>query len=630
MALQSLLLCPEEKTARVLSRVLSELEIGMEQCTEPFDAVKKLMRQRYDAVIVDWENEANATLVLKNARMSPANKTSLAVAIVEGQTSVRNAFRAGANFVLYKPISLEQAKTSLRAARALMQRGAEAAAKSQGGQAAESGPTLVPPQNFAAGTSSHPTQPSSSSHRLAPVTPISTPSQSVAAPTMSATETSWGPAGTAAAPAKESQSTIEELRNLAGNVLDQFQGATDSSPKATTVVDARFADSKIVKTFPGTTKSDEEGDFYKLDIDADPSAPSKPKSAVKAPEARVPVKPQVEVQRTSTPPPAETPKGTEPELASIAEPLGKRGISTFDEVRKRVAAQSSRTVRSAFDAPAAEVGSGGFPKPVLLGIAAVVVVVSIVFAIIHFRSAPSRQPVAQQEQAAPAPAQEQPPVVTMSTPTPTNVTVEPIPQVPSAKSEFKTGKEVLSKPSAGKAAPQSAPPPQQTEVKPASPADENTADSEPEVTVHKLAAIEKPKSQPHSEVAEAAPPALDALGSTPNTDAVGGIVATAVAVPKLVAPDRVRVSQGVSQGLVLQMVKPQYPATARAMHLQGAVLLDALIGKDGAVKNLKTVKGHPVLAKSALDAVKLWRYKPYLLNGQPVEVETQITVNFLP
>ncbi|HZU45373.1 MAG TPA: hypothetical protein VE994_22030, partial [Terriglobales bacterium] len=103
MALQSLLLCPEEKTARVLSRVLSELEIAMEQCTEPFDAVKKLMRQRYDAVIVDWENEANATLVLKNARMSPANKTSLAVAIVEGQTSVRNAFRAGANFVLYKP-----------------------------------------------------------------------------------------------------------------------------------------------------------------------------------------------------------------------------------------------------------------------------------------------------------------------------------------------------------------------------------------------------------------------------------------------------------------------------------------------------------------------------------------------
>lgn len=628
MALQSLLLCPEEKTARVLSRVLSELEIGMEQCTEPFDAVKKLMRQRYDAVIVDWENEANATLVLKNARMSPANKTSLAVAIVEGQTSVRNAFRAGANFVLYKPISLEQAKTSLRAARALMQRGAEAAAKSQGGEAAQGGPSLVPPQNFPAGANSQSSQAFSSSPRLAPVTPISTPSQPASAPTMSATDASWGQAGTAAAPAKESQSPIEELRNLAGNVLDKFQGAKDVSPKATTVVDARFADSKTVKSFPGTTpKSDEDGDFYKLDLDADPSAPSKAKPAGKVTEARVSVKPQVESPRPSTPPAGEKAKGTEPELASIAEPLGKRAVSTFDEVRNRVAAQGARAVPSVFDAPAAEEGSGGFPKPVLLGVAGFLVVAAIVFTIIHFRSTSSPQTVAQQEQS--APAQQQAPAAVMSTPTPTEVTVEPVPQVPPVKSEFKTGKEVLAKPSAGKAAPQSAAAMQQADVKPA-PVDENTADSEPEVTVHKLAAPAKAKQQPQPEVAEAAPPSLGALGSTPDTDAVGGIVGTPVAVPKLVAPDRVRVSQGVSQGMLLHMVKPQYPATARAMRLQGAVLLDALIGKDGAVKNLKTVKGHPVLAKAALDAVKQWRYKPYLLNDQPVEVETQITVNFLP
>jgi TonB family protein len=628
MALQSLLLCPEEKTARVLSRVLSELEIGMEQCTEPFDAVKKLMRQRYDAVIVDWENEANATLVLKNARMSPSNKTSLAVAIVEGQTSVRNAFRAGANFVLYKPISLEQAKTSLRAARALMQRGAEAAAKGQGGEGAQGGPTLVPPQNFPGATSFQSSQPSSPSSRMAPVTPISTPSPSVAAPTMSATESSWGQAGAAAAPAKETQSPIEELRNLAGNVLDKFQGPRVSSPKATTVVDARFSDTKIVKSFPGTTpKSDEDGDFYKLDLDADPSAPSKAKPAAKVTEARVLAKPQVESPRVSTPATAEKPNVTEPELASIAEPLGKRAISTFDEVRNRVAAQASRAVPSAFDAPAAEEGSGGFPKPVLLGVAAVVVVVGLVVAIIHFRSASSPQPVAQQEQS--APAQQQPAAVAMSTPTPTDVTVEPVPQVPPAKGEFKTGKEVLPKPSAGKAAPQSTAGTQQAEVKPG-PLDESTGDSEPEVTVHKLAAPVKPKQQPEAEVAEAAPPSLAALGSTAGTDQMGGIVGTPVSVPKLVAPDRVRVSQGVSQGMLVQMVKPQYPAVARAMRLQGAVLLDALISKDGAVKNLKVVKGHPVLAKAALDAVKQWRYKPYLLNDQPVEVETQITVNFLP
>ena len=78
------------------------------------------------------------------------------------------------------------------------------------------------------------------------------------------------------------------------------------------------------------------------------------------------------------------------------------------------------------------------------------------------------------------------------------------------------------------------------------------------------------------------------------------------------------------------MVKPHYPEAARSMRLQGAVVLEALIGKDGAVKNLKVVTGHSMLAKAAVDAVRQWRYKPYLLNGQPVSVETQITVKFMP
>jgi len=621
MALQSLLLCPEEKTARVLSRVLAELEIGMEQCTEPFDAVKKLMRQRYDAVIVDWENEANATLVLKNARMSPANKTSLAVAIVEGQTSVRNAFRAGANFVLYKPISLEQAKTSLRAARALMQRGAEAAARGQGGEAAESGPALVPPQDFA-----KPAQSSSSAPRLASVTPISTPSQPFGSPTMSAPDISRGQAGTATAPAKEAQGTaaLEDLRNLAGNALDNFQSGS-AAAKATTAVEPRVSESSksVVKPFPGSAaKSDEDGEFYKLDLDADPSSPAAvAKSATKVPEVRVPVKGPVEVQRAATPPVApEKPKAVEPEVTAIAEPLGKRAVSTFDEVRNRFAAKP-RSVPSAFDVPETEEQTAGFPKPVLFGVAAVVVVAVIIFAILHVRSTTATHAVAQQQQpAAAAPQQAAAPE-----PTPTPVTVEPVPQLPPVKAELKNGKENLSKPSAGKTASANTAP-AQAEAKPA-PAAADQNDVEPEVEIRKLTPA--PKSKPQPEVAEAAPPSLDVLGTPDESSAVGGIVGSPVAVPKLVAPDRVRVSQGVSQGNLAQMVKPVYPANARTMHIQGSVLLEALIGKDGSVKNLKVVKGHPVLAKAATDAVKQWHYKPYLLNGQPVEVETQITVNFM-
>jgi protein TonB len=110
---------------------------------------------------------------------------------------------------------------------------------------------------------------------------------------------------------------------------------------------------------------------------------------------------------------------------------------------------------------------------------------------------------------------------------------------------------------------------------------------------------------------------------------IGGIIgSTPVAVPKVAAPQRVRVSQGVSQGLLIHQVKPAYPPLARQARIQGAVILQAVIAKDGTIQGLKVMSGHPMLAPSAVDAVKQWRYKPYFLNGEPVEVETQITVNF--
>lgn len=111
---------------------------------------------------------------------------------------------------------------------------------------------------------------------------------------------------------------------------------------------------------------------------------------------------------------------------------------------------------------------------------------------------------------------------------------------------------------------------------------------------------------------------------------IGGIIGqtTTAVVPKVATPQRVRVSQGVSEGLLIHQVKPQYPPLARQARIQGQVVLQAVIGKDGAIQNLRLVQGHPMLAPAAIEAVKQWRYKPYFLNGEPVEVDTQITVNF--
>jgi periplasmic protein TonB len=110
---------------------------------------------------------------------------------------------------------------------------------------------------------------------------------------------------------------------------------------------------------------------------------------------------------------------------------------------------------------------------------------------------------------------------------------------------------------------------------------------------------------------------------------IGGIISsTPVAVPKVATPTRVRVSQGVTQGLLIRKVQPNYPPLARQARIQGQVLLAAEISKDGTIENLHLISGHPMLAPAAIEAVKQWKYKPYILNGEPVEVETQITVNF--
>lgn len=125
------------------------------------------------------------------------------------------------------------------------------------------------------------------------------------------------------------------------------------------------------------------------------------------------------------------------------------------------------------------------------------------------------------------------------------------------------------------------------------------------------------------------------IGGLPGGQ-VGGVIGSIVsatsnaAVPKFIAPvpQRVRISQGVTKGLLIQKIEPPYPPLARAARVQGEVVLSAVIDANGQITNLQLVSGHPMLVPAAISAVKQWRYKPYLLNGQPVEVETTITVIF--
>jgi len=97
--------------------------------------------------------------------------------------------------------------------------------------------------------------------------------------------------------------------------------------------------------------------------------------------------------------------------------------------------------------------------------------------------------------------------------------------------------------------------------------------------------------------------------------------------PPVTVAHRFLVSQ-MNPGDLIRKVQPAYPALARSARIQGTVVLQAVIGKQGTIEDLRVLTGHPMLAPAAIDAVRQWRYRPYVLNGEPVEVETQITVNF--
>ncbi|PYX57947.1 MAG: energy transducer TonB, partial [Acidobacteria bacterium] len=116
-------------------------------------------------------------------------------------------------------------------------------------------------------------------------------------------------------------------------------------------------------------------------------------------------------------------------------------------------------------------------------------------------------------------------------------------------------------------------------------------------------------------------------GSGADKEISNIMTSTPVSVPKPV-PQSIKVSQGVSQGLLIKKVQPSYPPQALAMRMQGAVQLQATINKDGSVSNLKVLSGEAILSRAAMDAVRQWKYKPYFLNGEPVEIQTQIVVNF--
>ena len=139
-------------------------------------------------------------------------------------------------------------------------------------------------------------------------------------------------------------------------------------------------------------------------------------------------------------------------------------------------------------------------------------------------------------------------------------------------------------------------------------------------------------------IEDPAPPDTTAVGvpwgvpgstgpADPNS-VLRSVLSTHDAAPPEPRVERLPVSRGVTEGHLIRRVEPEYPLLARNGRIEGDVVLRAVIGRDGTIQNLEVVSGHPFLARAALDAVRQWRYQPFLLSGRAIEVDTQVLVRF--
>jgi len=578
MHYQALLFCPDDKTARIVSQVLSELDFQVECCNEPFAAVKKLMAQHFDAIIVDCENEQNATLLFKSARNSGSNASALSVAVVEGQAGVAKAFRIGANLVLTRPINVEQSKGTLRVARGLLRK-AEAAK-----------PVATPPDPSTRIAESSVAQPFSPPPSIIP----SAPSQVAPTPTASAS-------------GFEVEPEPDVKPDAAEATLLEYMPDVPTSP-------AQTLSSDVPKEFPWQTVS-KRG--------LEPIASALPPAA----EAAEKLDPELGAASKATPvptagaaaAPAPAKEVADPEIVPFeSKPIWPaRPEADFEINSASARLQSEAPVFSSLSGIEAqqESGAGGATKKFVFVLLAASLVIGGYFGWSKMHA--GSQPAVVQEPSAvvrPAPSvmpPAPPPPEEQSAPTPPN-------QVEVSESPAQQPEEISVDPN-----------PKPAHAKP-TPATINAAPTSKEPVPAKPQPIVVKNDFSRQTKWEAALPPAPAplsIASAPNDQALTSIVAAPVHVPNPVK-ETLKVSQGVSQGLLVKRVQPVYPPQARQMHLEGTVQLLASIHKDGSISGIKQLSGDTILGRAAIDAVRQWKYKPYFLNGEPVEIQTQITVNF--
>ena len=609
MATRAFLLCGDEKAVQAVTQILDELEVSFEHSSEPAFSLKRLATQRFDLLIVDCDNVQNATQVFNSARASNLNKTSIAIAIVEGKAGVPNAFRLGASLVLTKPVALEQVRNTLRTGIGMTRKEAQeakapaaapvpafpptsvtspmpAAVVPTLGLAAPVAPTATvaaPPVNRPAATPAVPApvaaaQPVPTPVRLAAAPVAETPKPSLPAPPAQAKPV------VAASSANPPVVSGQEKKPAATPVKEPKAEPTAASPAvAKAAVAAVGTSSASVKNFDAVFATPSAAEKSEKINSADSKSNSPKLLAEKSEHAESPVLSIVD-------PLAEE---------DVLDPVKDHGVPSFGAIGTQpfagLESQKSSGRKGWLVAAVVLLVLGGgaygawLTQPGFRNVVAREYLdIMTKIGAVH----PQPQAAAAVKPPTPAPA-----------PTPIAASASAAPDAQAAD----TGTTAVTNPTAAAnpASASSAPPASTTSTQPAS----TTADATPKTAV-------QPAKQ----------------DTTPNHAGTSPSLVTASAtVPPAAAKapsDLLEVPEDYADDQVVHRVHPNYPKQAHARKLHGTVVLQAVINKQGKVDSLQLVSGDPLLAQAAADAVKQWRYKPYWHNGEAADFQTRVTVEF--
>jgi protein TonB len=621
MATRALLLCGDEKAVHAVTQILDELEICFEHSSEPPFALKRLAARRFELLIVDCDNVQNATQVFNSARASNLNKASIAIAIVEGKAGVPSAFRLGASLVLTKPVSLEQARNTLRTGIGMTRKEAQEV------KVPVPAPVIPAVQSIPAVFSSTPAPVASAPvvPPLAPLPAVLTPVAPASAPSVTVAKAPVVPAPTAFAPIAPTptpsvRKPSEETKPIVAEASASEKQAPAPRPPSHAPASTEehkpaltnFTDEQSVPT-PGTAalakaaaaaSGAAPAGTSKFDsMFAEPKASDpETKSKITASQAE-PVAIAKETEEKKT-----LPLRIEDPLAeddSVLDPIRDNGVPSFGTQSFAGLEGEKRKGRGTLVAGVmlllvAAVGYAAWLTQPAFRDIAMYEYGEISSKIAALRGQPQTSATATPK---PLPA----PAPTASVPQP-----QPIPA-------FATEANTTS--GAGPTTPS-------TNSNPAVATTSPSATSGPATITPQVTNAASASATQKGVSVQPAKQDTTPGHATPSPAVVVVNLPPSAGAGKSTASDLIEVPEDFADDQVVHRVHPVYPKQARAKKLHGTVVLQAVISKQGKVDSLQLVSGDPQLAQAAAEAVKQWRYKPYSRNGEPTDFQTRVTVDF--